>query len=599
MPNYAIVNPYPVFLNQIGGGLNAGKVYIGVAGQDPETNPLPVFWDAEGAIPAIQPIRTIGGYLARMGTPAGIYAGAEYSIRVRDRFDNQVYYNPSVSGGIGTFITDLAGIDGAALVGFSQDSDDAAARTMLDKAREILSPADFGVTADGVDSSAAWQKLVNYVNDTDKCPSGALIHLPAGRIALSASSTFTNHVTFFGQGSGVTSIELSANARISFTGQRRHGGGDRNTQFSLYGTSFLTANIHTSSPLFVSYAAFTGEGGVSPTLTMTDCNVSGSTNANGFKNGLELVDVPWPKLTNVSFRGNDSKTAEKAIKYTGAHGSGSFDKVRAYYVDDGIYCEGEMEGLQFSDCEMVAVMRGITGKDTSNGLQPFCVIDRCHINAEESGIVLSGITQFRIGLGTLLYAQGYKGTTSTAYAIDITPSTVTGGPDTIVASGSISGVDIYLGGAYAANAVGIRVRGSATTLEDYTIVDTHIEQGLIGIQLDVNTNGVAISDTVTFRNCVTDILDDGTKNHRQPQVVSASVVGNTNGPGQIAFTFPAGAAFRQPPVVTVAGGDGGFNSFTVISGSVTALGFIVQVGTNGVAAAAGTPYRVNYVAAGN
>jgi hypothetical protein len=91
----AIQSPYDVFLGLNGAALNGGHIYIGVAGQDPQTNPLPVFWDAAGTTPATQPIDIIGGYACRAGTPAQAYVMDDYSIRVTDRFGVQVYYAAS------------------------------------------------------------------------------------------------------------------------------------------------------------------------------------------------------------------------------------------------------------------------------------------------------------------------------------------------------------------------------------------------------------------------------------------------------------------------------------------------------------------------
>lgn len=138
MANYAITNPYPVILNQIGGGLNGGKVYIGEANKDPETFPIPVYWDEAGTDPAAQPLRTIGGYIVRAGTPAAVFASPPYSIRVRDRFNQQVFYSPNGAGALSDFITDLASSDGSNLIGFSQSTSYTPGRAGHRLAQEIF-----------------------------------------------------------------------------------------------------------------------------------------------------------------------------------------------------------------------------------------------------------------------------------------------------------------------------------------------------------------------------------------------------------------------------------------------------------------------------
>jgi hypothetical protein len=58
-----LVNPVPLFLDGRGALLDAGFIYIGTAGTNPETlaNRLNVFWDKALTIPAAQPLRTLGG----------------------------------------------------------------------------------------------------------------------------------------------------------------------------------------------------------------------------------------------------------------------------------------------------------------------------------------------------------------------------------------------------------------------------------------------------------------------------------------------------------------------------------------------------------
>lgn len=109
MTTEPVVNPFDQFTSLAGSFLNAGRVYIGVAGQDPETNPKAVFWDQAMTIPALQPLDVLGGYIMRLGTPARAYTSGSYSIRLRDRFGLQVFYEPTVDP--------LAAIGGAAVDG--------------------------------------------------------------------------------------------------------------------------------------------------------------------------------------------------------------------------------------------------------------------------------------------------------------------------------------------------------------------------------------------------------------------------------------------------------------------------------------------------
>lgn len=82
----AIVPPYTVFTAADGTPLEAGFVYIGTAGLNPEVNPINVYLDAALTIPVAQPIRTLAGYPSSNGTPAQLYVNfVNYSITIRDK----------------------------------------------------------------------------------------------------------------------------------------------------------------------------------------------------------------------------------------------------------------------------------------------------------------------------------------------------------------------------------------------------------------------------------------------------------------------------------------------------------------------------------
>jgi hypothetical protein len=86
----SIVSPFPVFNDLDGTPLEAGYIYIGQSNLNPESAPINVFWDAALTVPAAQPIRTVGGYASRNGSPSRMYVSTDtYSITVRNR--NRVF----------------------------------------------------------------------------------------------------------------------------------------------------------------------------------------------------------------------------------------------------------------------------------------------------------------------------------------------------------------------------------------------------------------------------------------------------------------------------------------------------------------------------
>ena len=89
-----VTGPYPIFTDLDGSPLDDGYLYIGEVNQDPETNPIQVYWDSALTIPATQPIRTSNGYAYRNGTPALLYTGGEFSITIRNKRNEFVLYSP-------------------------------------------------------------------------------------------------------------------------------------------------------------------------------------------------------------------------------------------------------------------------------------------------------------------------------------------------------------------------------------------------------------------------------------------------------------------------------------------------------------------------
>lgn len=174
MPS-SIVSPFPVFNDLDGTPLEAGYIYIGTANLNPEVSPINVFWDAALTVPAAQPIRTVGGYPSRNGSPGNLYVSpTTFSITVRNR--NQAFVFSSATGNnAGGAIFNGYPISGTD-VSFIQTGTGAITRTIQDKARESVSLKDFGAIGDGVaDDTAAVNDWIAAVLST-----GNVGYAPAG-----------------------------------------------------------------------------------------------------------------------------------------------------------------------------------------------------------------------------------------------------------------------------------------------------------------------------------------------------------------------------------------------------------------------------------
>lgn len=86
------INPFEFFVDADGDALDAGYIYIGEPNKDPQQYPVQVFYDSALTIPAPQPLRTSNGYVLRNGSPTFLFINGNYSIRVLDKKQRQVYY---------------------------------------------------------------------------------------------------------------------------------------------------------------------------------------------------------------------------------------------------------------------------------------------------------------------------------------------------------------------------------------------------------------------------------------------------------------------------------------------------------------------------
>lgn len=146
--------PFKIFTSLSGTPLENGSIYIGVANQNPEVNPVQVFWDSALTIPAAQPIRTLGGYPARNGSPARLYCSGNYSITVKNKKGALVYSASSTVDQVSS-----------ANVEFEPSGTGAVPSSAQKKLRERVTPQDFGAVGNGVvDDTESLRLFFNYLN---------------------------------------------------------------------------------------------------------------------------------------------------------------------------------------------------------------------------------------------------------------------------------------------------------------------------------------------------------------------------------------------------------------------------------------------------
>ena len=209
MSALSVQPPFPTFQDVDGQPLEDGYIWIGTANLDPQTDPITVYWDAGLTIPAVQPIRTLGGYPVNSGTPARLYVNSDYSILVQDKRGLMVYSAPAATERLSDVV--VTGIN-ASEVQYDPAGTGAVATTVQAKLRETVSVRDFGAVGDGVtDDTAAIQAAIDYLS-----PLGGTLHIPKGAYIVSdanadnACLTVTAPIQFLGDGAFYTSIQPAA-----------------------------------------------------------------------------------------------------------------------------------------------------------------------------------------------------------------------------------------------------------------------------------------------------------------------------------------------------------------------------------------------------
>ncbi|WP_151753769.1 hypothetical protein [Acinetobacter soli] len=84
--------PFPSFYDIDGRPLDAGYVYLGEVGKNPEVYPVSAFWDESLTVPAAQPVRTRNGYFSKNGKPGKLFVGQmSCSITIKNKKGLVIY----------------------------------------------------------------------------------------------------------------------------------------------------------------------------------------------------------------------------------------------------------------------------------------------------------------------------------------------------------------------------------------------------------------------------------------------------------------------------------------------------------------------------
>jgi hypothetical protein len=181
---YAVASPVPLWLDLDGSPLDNGELFLGVAGQNPVTTPVAVYWDSSGTQPASLPLKTMNGMAVRNGAPSIFYVDGDYSVMAFNKRGSiaisaasSLLVNP-----VAALELALAASDGSNGIGWLQAGAGAVARTLQDKNRDIVDARDFGIRASNTAAanSAGMAYLLTKCNTNS--PNAPMVTFPEGTI---------------------------------------------------------------------------------------------------------------------------------------------------------------------------------------------------------------------------------------------------------------------------------------------------------------------------------------------------------------------------------------------------------------------------------
>lgn len=321
--------PFPIFLDIDGQPLDAGFVYLGVANQATEANPIQAYWDAALSVPATQPILTRAGFPVNAGIPARVYVNSDYSIVVKNRNGFQVFSSPIATDRFNNAIDSSA-------VSFLQAGTGAVARTAQAKMRDVVSVKDFGAVGDGVaDDTAEITAAITAVS------AGGVVLFPPGTYLVSTVNVTGKSVVLSGYGATINST--GANGGIYKT--------DHDNKLTVQGLSFTGAGAgikHAATPSVTVYDE----------LDIFEC----SFNMNSGVYGIYSSGSREPRIQNCLFRNANSGSGIYFKDTVSPFVSTCIFKGQGY-VGRGVYYPGTGTaydaGLVLTDCEIMGWDKGI------------------------------------------------------------------------------------------------------------------------------------------------------------------------------------------------------------------------------------------------
>lgn len=324
-----IQSPFQQFFNKSGSPLDGGSVYVGTANLNPETNPLVLYWDDAGTQPVAQPIKTLGGYLVRNGTPARVYTTqTDFSLTVKDNRGAMVFSVLSATS-LANLQNELASSSGASMIGFVQSGTGAVLTNLQIESRRWVFAEQFGAIGnESTDCTNAVWKAIESVRGNAK----TIIDTIGGN-NITAYSSGTVHF-----GPGIFVVSADAFKIYQDMGLTLKGMGSRRTTNAQHGATTLVVKGVSSGFIIQTYRGG-GRG-----ITIEDMDICYDT-ASFTGDVFDTIDAPGPTLNRVflgtfgTSGGTRLQTARSCLRAT-------YDE---FITLNNVVMDGAVDGVWFDD----------------------------------------------------------------------------------------------------------------------------------------------------------------------------------------------------------------------------------------------------------
>ena len=181
--------PYTAIADIDGSPLDAGFLFFGEYGKDPELFPVEVFWDSDFTVPAAQPIRTRNGYPVRNGSPTKVYLKtAQHSIVIKNRNSAFILVDFKNKGWSADFVVDASG----------------KSQQQINDEQEVLNAdqAAFNTRFTNIKDKPTLQEIINSIDTTNVIKRGEILFNPLDEITLPAQIEVDKAcINFYGRNS--------------------------------------------------------------------------------------------------------------------------------------------------------------------------------------------------------------------------------------------------------------------------------------------------------------------------------------------------------------------------------------------------------------